>query len=308
MPLDRAELTDCMDGLLSALASKDRSAGRLAPDVRYTENGQLLPVGEGAWATADALGPYRHDFVDEASGNIATITTLTEGRTRSIFVARIRADEDGIAEIEAMVARPDPMTPGGPFEKGPDKLDEAGLFDPRWSAVIPEGERLSREELRRVANLYFAGLERNDGKGDYPFADDCVRIENGFRTTGEPAPETGKKDTPYAPDFRTMSAKEQFQTGFFAFVDRIRHRRFPVIDAERGLVFSLAFFDHSGTVRSYRLTDGREMMGNLDRPFTWQIAEAFKVERGLLTRIEAVMTACPYGMGPNWPMLAGDIA
>ena len=34
--------------------------------------------------------------------------------------------------------------------------------------------------------MYFAGLEKNDGKGEYPFTDDCVRIEGGMQTTGVP--------------------------------------------------------------------------------------------------------------------------
>ena len=33
------------------------------------------------------------------------------------------------------------------------------------------GPQLPREDLRRIADAYFTGLERNDGKGDYPFAD-----------------------------------------------------------------------------------------------------------------------------------------
>jgi hypothetical protein len=31
------------------------------------------------------------------------------------------------------------------------------------------------------------------------------------------------------------------------------------------------------------------------------IAEAFRIERGLLTRIEALMIEVPYGMGSGWP-------
>ena len=38
----------------------------------------------------------------------------------------------------------------------------------------------------------------------------------------------------------------------------------------------------------------------IDRPFSWMIAEAFRVERGLLTRIEALMTEVPYGHRSGW--------
>lgn len=312
----RADLTAAMDGFLDALARRDPARARLAADARYTENGQTLAIGDGGWGTVTALGRYRHDVVDTATGTIATFTTVTEGRTRSILVARVKAQGGRVTEMETIFARPELMTGDGPFAQGPDRLDEAGGPDPAWHAPVPEAERMSRAELRRIANLYFAGLEKNDGKGDYPFADDCVRIENGFRTTGsgiaameDAAPHEGAADadTPYRLDFKAMTARQQFETGYFAFVDRIRHRRFPVIDTERGIVFALAFFDHSGTVRDYRLANGRSVTSTVDRPFTWQIGEAFRIERGRFTRIEAVMTACPYGMPPGWPMVEGDI-
>ena len=38
---------------------------------------------------------------------------------------------------------------------------------------------MPRADLVRVANMYFSGMQLNDGKGKYPFADDCDRIENG---------------------------------------------------------------------------------------------------------------------------------
>ena len=31
--------------------------------------------------------------------------------------------------------------------------------------------------LVRIANLYFSGIERNDGRGAYPIADSCARLE-----------------------------------------------------------------------------------------------------------------------------------
>jgi hypothetical protein len=306
--MSRIELTRQLDHVLAALTSRDHAAAPLSPAIRYTENGQQLPVGEGLWITADAIGPYRHDFIDAGSGQAACFATLTEGRTRSIMALRLKLAEGAITEIEVVAARPE-AGGGGPFVRGPDRLDAAGPPDPRWFAPVPQGERHSREELCRVADRYFAGLERNDGHGDYPFHPACIRIENGFRTTAEPAAETAATgganlrdpDTPYRLDFKAMSAKEQFETGFFAFVDRIRDRRFPVVDEKTGTVFALAFFDHSGTVREYHLADGTPATAGIDRPFTWMIAEAFRIEQGLFTRIEALMTAVPYGMRPGWP-------
>jgi hypothetical protein len=316
MAADRATLTAHMDDFLAALSGRDPGKARLAATIRYTENGQTLPIGEGAWATVDRLGGYRHDFADPESGTIATMATIVEGNTQSILVARLGIEDGTIAEIECFAARPDMMTGGGPFAHGPAALNESDGPAPHWAAPIPEAERMTRAQLRHIANLYFAGIEKNDGKGEYPFADDCIRIENGFRTTGSgvAAPEeatphqgTQDSDTPYRLDFKAMTARQQFETGYFAFVDRIRHRRFPVIDAERGVAFAFAFFDHSGTIRDYSLANGAKVSAGVERPFSWEIGEAFKIERGLFTRIEAVMTACPYGMPPGWPMRDGDI-
>lgn len=316
MTTDRAALIAHMDFFLDALVNHTPDRAGLAANVRYTENGQALPIGEGAWATVSALGGYRHDFADVETGNIVSIATIVEGGTHSILVTRLAVRHGAISEIECMAARPDPMTGEGLFAQGPAKLDETGAADTRWLDPIPQAERMTRADLRSVANQYFSGLQKNDGRGDYPFADECIRIENGFRTTGEGIPSIDDTttdgahdaDTPYRLDFKAMTAKQQFETGYFAFVDRIRDRRFPVIDTERGVVFAFAFFDHSGTVRDYTLANGHPVTSRIDRPFSWQIAEAFRIEKGLFTRIEAVMTGCPYGMPPGWPMQEGDIA
>ena len=281
-----------LDAVLAALAARDPAG---LTGARYTENGVELPLGAGLWATADRIGPYRHDFDDSAGGEAAAFVTVTEGATRSIMALRVKAMDGAVREIEALVARPPLFGGANGFGDGAIQLDEGGGPDAGWFGDA--GPRLPREILRRVADAYFAGLERNDGRGDYPFAADCIRIENGFRTTDVPSGPAG--ETPYLEAFRAMSAKQQFETGFFRFVTRIRDRRFPVIDEPRGLVFAFAFFDHDGTVRDYALADGTPRSG-IDRPFTWMIAEAFRIERGLLTRIEALMAEVPYGHRSGW--------
>jgi hypothetical protein len=283
-----------LDDVLAAFVSRQPAA---LSGARYTENGVELPIGEGLWATADRIGPYRHDFFDIAEGQAVAFVTVTEGETRSIMAVRVREAGGAVREIETVIARPPLFGGVSAFGDGPAQLDEGGGPDAGWFGDA--GPRLPREDLRRVADQYFVGLERNDGRGDYPFADDCVRVENGFRTTQVP-PSPGAGKTPYFEAFRALSAKEQFETGYFAFVDRIRERRYPVIDPARGVVFAFAFFDHSGTVRDYRLADGTRVHSQVERPFSWMIAEAFRIERGLITRIEALMTECPYGMGSGW--------
>mgnify|MGYP000132658315 CR=1 FL=1 len=292
-------MTEHLDTLLAGLSAQAEDSSAPFATTRYTENGQELAIGDGLWGTCDATGPYRHDFTDPETGAALCFTTVTEGGKRGILALR---SEPG--EIETIVVRPGLMGSVSAYADGADRLDAAGGADPAWFAPIPEAERVSREELVRIADAYFSAIERNDGQGFYPFAEDCVRYEHGYRTSGEPdARDAGlarDPDTPYIPDFKALGVKEQFETGFFRFVTRIRDRRFVVVDPALGLVAALAFFDHDGTLREYELADGTPATAGLTQPFSWQIAEAFRIENGLITQIEAVLNPCPYGMKPNW--------
>jgi hypothetical protein len=73
-------------------------------------------------------------------------------------------------------------------------------------------------------------------------------------------------------------------------------------DPERGLAF--AFFDNgSGDARNGTLADGRKVVSGPSVPWTWQIAEVFKIERGKIGPVESVLHQVPYGMGSGWSTL-----
>jgi hypothetical protein len=61
---------------------------------------------------------------------------------------------------------------------------------------VPAADRMSREDLIKTANVYFSGMEKNDGKGVYHFTDDCNRIENGSRSTNVPTPAGQQRPDP----------------------------------------------------------------------------------------------------------------
>jgi hypothetical protein len=303
----RAELIAMVGRFQDALVAHDPGRLPLASGARYTEDGQALEPGDGFWGTASEVGRYRCCIADVDSGNVGFFVTMRENGAPVILVGRLKVLDGEVAEIETFLARSSSGI--GAMAKGPDLLDERGAPDPEWERIVPSTERLSREALIAAADKYFWGLEKNDGRKDYSFfADDCRRFENGAQTTLNPALRYGEglgerptQTQDILANFAGMSAREQFGTGYFCFVDRIRDRRFPVVDVERGAVFSFAFFDHSGTVREIPLTDGRVVPCGVREPFTWQIGEAFKIDRGRISFIEAVMKRCPYGMPPNWP-------
>lgn len=282
---DRSCLEGFVDRYLEAVVAHDPARAPLAPAAKFTENGQRLRVGDGLWNTASGRAPYKLYVADPKKGQVGFFGTIRENDVPAILALRLKIAEHKIIEIETLVARD---------EKEALKLEALGGPHPAFTAAVPPESRMSRDQLIKVSNMYFSGLERNDGKGVYPFSDDCNRLENGQQTTNRPS----EKPQPF--DAAALGCKAQFATGFFRFVTRIRDRRFVVIDEERGLALAFAFFDHAGNVPTVTLTDGRTIPIGVARPWTWEIAELFKVENALIGQIQAVIRESSYGMNSGW--------
>ncbi len=248
----------------------------------------MLNLNEGLWGTANGLGKFRLYTDDPAAGEVGFIGVVKEWDRPAILVLRLKVENRKITEIETIVNRDIP---------GATALDKIATPDPVLTATVPLAERASREDLTRIANMYFSGLERGDGKGVYPFTPDCNRIEGGTQTTNNPALDAPR---PYSYPIFSMGCEAQFKTGFFKFVTRIRDRRFMVVDRERGLVFAFVFFDHNGTVKTLTLNDGSVFPESLRHPFTWEIGVVFKIEKGKIRFIQGVPTQAQYGLKSGW--------
>jgi hypothetical protein len=297
---DRACLEGFVDRYLAAVAADDPSAVPLARNVRFTENGQVLPVGEGLWKSLKSVGNYRIAVADADAGQIALIQTIVEDHadpargSPALLALRLKVVDGRIAEIEQIVER---------NEMTAQRVEALGAPRAVFSTPIPPGQRMSRTALIETANKYFTGMQRNDGKGDYPFHPRCDRIENGGRATNVPTPLGETR-----PDPRTANGyssqwtcKEQFESGLLYFVSRIRDRRYVAVDQERGLVAAFVFFDHmAGSTRNFTRPDGRPHTGGPAQPWTWEILEIFRIEDGLIAEIEAFLTRPPYGMLSGW--------
>jgi hypothetical protein len=318
-------LTNISEQYIAALVAKDPSKAPLAQTVRWTDNGQELPIGrDGFWNSVSGRGTYTLHIADPVLGSIVTFATMREGEQLKkpvLMAQRLKVVNGRITEVEDIIARGDqesngasrldglPVAPrgGGPGRAGapapapPAPAAPLAPMKPRdaFLRATPPAERMSRQDLVKTANMYFSGMQLNDGKGTYPFADDCNRLENGSPTTNAPGP---KPDPKTANNYSaTWSCREQFESGLLHFVSRIRDRRYVAVDEERGIVAAFGFFDHdAGKNRHFNTPDGRAIVGGPQEPYTWEIAEAFKVEKGLLHEVEAVLTRAPYGMGSGW--------
>jgi hypothetical protein len=288
---DRACLEGLVDQYLNALVAHDPKRLPLAADVKYTEQDQVMDVGDGFWGTVTAVGGYRHCFADPVEAQIGCMVTMREGDHSLIMGLRLRVQLGRITEIETTYYRQG----GG----GPNNMAGLDASKPEslWFDTIPAEKRASRQQLIATANMYFAGLENNDGKGVYPFTDDCNRMENGVNTTNNP---TLSPNAPF--NAFAMSCKKQFESGYYAVVTRIHHRRFPLVDEERGIVWAYVIFDQNGTVHTIKLTNGQTVsMGNIfNRPSSLEVTEAFKIDNGLIRRIEMVGSGLQYHLNSAW--------
>jgi hypothetical protein len=297
---DRQCLEGFVDRYLDALVKHDSQAVPLAANVRFTENGQRLTIGDGLWRSMKAKGGYRLFVADVEASQVAFIGTLQEENadpskgTPALIALRLRIAGNEIAEIEQAVIR---------SVEAANRVEALGRPHRVFTETIPENERMSRADLIRTANMYFSGMQQNDGKGEYPFTDDCNRIENGTQTTNRPTPAgESRPDPKTATNYSAQwSCLEQFQSGLLHFVTRIRDRRYVAVDREQGLVFAFGFFDHSaGDTRTFTTPSGRSVTAGPVQPWTWYIGEMFRIEKGKIRQIEAVLDRVPYGMTSGW--------
>ena len=279
---ERACLEDVAARYIAAVAARDPSKAPLSGRVRFTENGQVLKVGDALWGTAERALDYRVVVADVEEGTIGLFQVMSEGGQSVLLAARITVIDRQITELETIVSRTEP---------GGVSTPESLTRQPAFFEAVPEGERVSTTQLRNIANSYFEGLVQASDRLT-PFDEHCFRIENGARTTNnQPAPK----------DMGPLECRGQFATGFARYLSAIRDRRFPVVDEERGLVWAQVFFDHAGTLpASSSAADPAPARAPSNRPYSFELFELFKVDDGRIKQIEAVLIPVPYGMLSNW--------
>ena len=100
-----------------------------------------------------------------------------------------------------------------------------------------------------------------------------------------------------------LGCKAQFDTGFSVIVTDIRERRFDVVDPVTGLAFGWGYFDHNGSIPKFTNRPNGPLVDvapTFRQPFSFYIAEVFKVVDGNIRQIEAVLTTVPYQMESGW--------
>ena len=281
---DRACLENFVNRYLDAMLARNPYSLPLAPRVKNTENEQVIPLGEGIWGTASALGSYQLYVSDPQDGEAGFLGTLRENGTPVAIALRLKIDHGRIGEVETLVIR----------DAGAAQAIEAmGKPDPQFVTELRASERRSRTQMIAIAGKYYDGIERSDG-AIVPFDATCERVQNGTRTTHNPALKLDPKSdwTPLS-----LGCSEQLNTKFFSFVHDVTPRRFVVTDQERGLVLCFALFQIPGTVKRVEIAGHGSfpIPPPYLAPVTLDVAELFKIDNGKIRRVEALQTNIPYG-------------
>jgi len=258
-----------MNQYLDAIVAHDPSHLPVTPAIKFTEDDVVLKLGDGLWNTASARGVYKEYFDDPEEGQIAFFGTMKENGHGIALALRLKIENRRIGEAESVVVR-SPRT----F----DLMEKAAAPDPLLLETVPASDRLSRTQLTAIANRYFEAIEQGNGKVA-PFDADCNRFENGMKTSG------------------ALGCSAQLDTQVFNYISRIFPRRFLVVDPDRQVVFGFFMFNHRGDVLWVNSPgEGKhDMMGAAKRPFSVDVAEAFRIKDSKIRKVEALMTALPYG-------------
>ena len=284
---DHACLVGYLHRYMDALVHQDRRRAPFAPGVVFTENDVVMPIGEGLWGTISGASETGLEVADPVTGQAAWFGLVYEHGHPAYYAMRLRVQDGRIQDVETVVDRQTGLpAPFGDISKY--------SHDPAFAEVLAPEQRKPRERLRAVADSYFNTVELNDGTVFAPFDTECGRTENGISTTAASAGGGGNAAN------IAQGCEAQFRLGIYRINKRVRDRRYPLIDDERGVVVASGFFDHANTFDSYQTTDGKTMKTALKWPNSISLMEAFKIRDGKIYRIEAIFTYVPYFMHNPW--------
>lgn len=294
---DRACLNGIVNSYLSALVAHDPMKVAIARTARFTENTSQLPIGEGLWLGATEAPKTFAIYVPDAGAHQVGFFGVMKEYDKPVMLAlRLRVENAQITEIEHIIAR---------------GLNDAGmknLVAPRGGLVsdVPAEQRVPRDQMLKIANSYYDAILQSNGKVA-PFADDCVRHENGMQTTsnrtGANAPSGGGiTSTSAMAKIGALGCADALDTRALSYITGIDLRRVNIADEEKGLAFGLSMFRHRGNVRVIKIMNvpGVDTMPMNFGPIDLQAAHIFKISGGRIHEIEAMGYMLPYMSRTGW--------
>jgi hypothetical protein len=285
---DRACLGKTADTYIAAMVAHDPGRVAFATDLKFVENAVPMKPGEGLWKTASE-GPttFKIYVPDPVAQQVGFIGVMKEGGKPIQLGLRLKLKNGRIVEAEHLIAR----------DLRPNSLNNLETPRPAFLATVPPAERTPREKMLEIAESYYTALVTADAN-NAPFADDCLRHENGMQTTGNPPPKTpsGLATT------GAMGCAAQIKTHTFDYITRIEPRRVWIADPESGLVFGLSQFRQPMEQKFVKImgVPGVEKIDLNIKPFDLPAAHIFKIYDGKMHEIEAMGFVLPYNSKTGW--------
>lgn len=158
-----------VDAYFASLAAHDPGQLPLANDVKFTENGDEVTLGEGLWANAGMV-KFKESLFDVDECGSVTQAVVPEGNADLPFALRLAFEARTITEIETIAVR------SGDYVVDSNPGAMIALASEAWEDLVPEAERATRAQLVGWVDKYF----RMFPMGGCDLAADCRRMENGF--------------------------------------------------------------------------------------------------------------------------------
>lgn len=276
----RSCVNSIVNNYVEALVAHSPNTIAASPQLRVTENGRDVALGEGLWQSITKRESYSQIFIDDSLEEAVFFGAFKEGDDPLLLALRFKIKDASITEIESLVSRPDSRN---------RLINRHQLTEANSAFVIslPAEQQPTKDELIAAAHAYFDGLQNNTDTG-VPMHRECLRRENGVVLLRNNNPDT-----------------EACPTGFarFAYITDIRDRRVSVVDREHGLVLMWAIFDVPGNVEVTGQGGPSDADGSSDtrrEPRSLYIAELFRLVDGGIKDIDAVMFNLDLGATSGW--------
>jgi hypothetical protein len=294
--LDRAALLKLADAYLAALVAHDPGKVPLAADVKIVENVTRIKPGDGLWKTASS-GPTDFKIVaaDPVTQEVGALVVMgNDGKPYQVGF-RLKLVNRKIVEAEHLVvAIRDPNNPN---------LQKAR---PAFPLEIPDEYADSHGRMIHMAKSYYDALDNNNGHLA-PFAPDCERHENGFRTAPFGGPSLGGAipgGPPRPPGLMGLQdCTSQMDSGAFQYITTIEDRRVEIADTVTGVAIGFSHFHHPMTQKKFKITgnpDREESDMSNQKPFDMPAMHVFKIWGGQVHEIEAIGITLPYNSPTGW--------
>ncbi len=221
----------------------------VALNANIRENTAPVKLDATVWNKITAVKAHQ-TFADPTTGQVSFRGAVEyDGKLASLAV-RLKVEGKKITEIETV------YNPGDrPFD-ATYLLEPDALFD----SPIDPSRRSTREQMIKVVDAYFEAIGTHNPNGA-SFAKRCERFESGMRMTNNASTDT--------PEGGAVSCAQSLAN---LKGQQTVDRRFPIVDAERGVVVGFTFIQHQERTP----------------PQALYMAELFKIVDGQIREIENI--------------------